>query len=537
MNMTRQLSTALSAWLGTEEAALRYEAALNKVAPTDVAQLRGMTGNVRMMSGSSMSAGESACMDEVDYMAYVVDGIGVIEINGVLTKDYASYNQYIGMVSYEEIAASASAIKTLKNSGALVNAVILKVNTPGGDANGIEQASSALKDLAKTIPVYTHTDKEMCSAGYWLGCNAQEIWATKMANVGSIGVVMVLRTMADALKMAGMKVRVLREGQHKAALNPYEEPKEEDLAFVQTQLGIMYQMFLAQVADNRNTSVKALAEGPGQGQVFLGIQAVKEGLIDQLGSFESLVKALRTKYAPGKSGGTSGKSSAHSGGTPVKMFKIGNKTFQLNATGIAAVAAGLSEDEAAKDAENLQEVVEQTGEEAAQELAAQQAEEQAAAEQAAAEALAQQQAVNLQSQQPAATAADVSSIMQMAGLNATLTADLAVAKLRMQEMEVKLSSAQADNQQLRVIAIKATNKMEIALRTAPSKSADFDSDAAIVAKFSRVEADFNTHFKAGAKAEHSNHASSTTVGATTAVDTSAASVAAQNLTKIGGQGR
>lgn len=533
--MSEQLRATLVAWLGTEEASIRYETAMNRIGPTDIAKLHAMDGNATnfmMMAGA-----ESCCVSNIPYMAYIENGVGVIEVNGVLTAEFAPWNRYMGLVSYDEIAYAARAMAVMADGGE-VSAVILKVNSPGGDANGIETASSALKLLAKVVPVYTYTDKEMCSAGYWLGCIGLEIWSSKLATVGSIGVMLTIRTVVDALKMQGMKVRVMREGQYKAALNPFEEPKEEDLARIQAQMHIMYEMFTAHVADQLGMKAAELKSGPGQGQTFLGIQAIKEGLVHKIGSMEDMVKALRTKYSPGNTGGSPSKTKAISGSNPMKLFKIGNKTYQLNETGIAAVSAGLTEDEAAADHANLQEVQEKTADEiAADEAAATEAARVAAeAEEAAriaADAEAAAAAARAAGANPQLGAGDVSAILQLSAANAAVSGELAVAKAKLSELEAKVTLAETNNASLRGIAIKAINKMEVALRSAPSKSTEFDSDSAVVAKFGRVEADFNTQFKPGAKANHSTDEHSSTAGATGVRGGKAVAQAAKTLTELG----
>ncbi len=532
--MSEHMRAILSAWLGTEESLLRYEMALNRVGQTDLMSLQTMAHSApaSLLAGG----GENCCVSNIPYMAHVENGIGVIEVNGVLTAEYVPWNRFMGLVSYDEIAYAARAMQVMASAGEL-SAVILKVNSPGGDANGIEIASSALKLLGKQAPIYTYTDKEMCSAGYWLGCIGDEIWSSKLATVGSIGVLVTIRTVVDALKMAGIKIRLLREGQYKAAVNPYEDPTPEMLERVQSQMAIMYGMFTTHVAAELGTTAAALKAGPGQGQTFLGVEAIKEGLVHKLGSMEDMVKALRTKYSPGNSGGSPSKVKAINGSTPMKIFKIKGKTYQLNEAGINAMqAGGITEDEAAQNMANLQEVVEETEEEKVAREQKEADDQKAADEKAEADRLADEELAAGgkpgAKDTPAATAsADVSAILQLSAANSQISGELAVVKRQLEEAQAKLTLAETNNASLRGIAVKAINKMEVGLRSAPSKSTDFDSDSAVVAKFARIENDYNAQFKPGAKAAHSTDGHQPNAGATAAASP-AVQKAAQGLTQL-----
>lgn len=506
--------TSVGVWMGTDEAALRYESALNrahKISVSEVQKLEAVGG--LHMSMASAEADILAYLDRVNYMAQIDGNIGILDINGVLTADYEYYNKYVGLVSYDEIAFAAKAL-TLAAKAGTITAVIMRISSPGGDASGIETGDAALRELAKAVPVYTYAAKEMCSAGYWMGCHAKEIWTAKLAQVGSIGVVAYLRTMTGAMEMAGVKIRVLREGEFKAELNPYEEPSEEAIARAQEQMRIMYDMFTGHTADQRGMTTKAMKEGPGRGQGLLGIQALKEGLVDKLANYETLVKFLRTEYSPEKSGGSSPKAMANSGSNPMKLFKKDGKTYVLNEKGLALLASGMSEDDAAMQEDTLKEHVEGQANDEQQEPVIEKP------------PVVETPPVN----QPAA--ANVDGMMALMEKVSGLSQKLGGVERDLVTATSQLEAARENNTQLRTIAVKAINRMEIGMNMPVSKATEFDSDSAVVSKFQKLETSFNTMFKQGPKAEHSTDLNLPARGATPASG-SVQQEAAQNLTKIG----
>jgi len=508
-------------WMGTDEAALQLEAAVNKVGRSSIPELLKMENlsNLSLSSAPSMSATEAdvqGYISRVRYMAQLDGDVGILDIKGVLTADYEPYNQYIGVVSYDEIAYAARALRVAAEIG-VIKSVILRVSSPGGEGSGIETASAALKELGKAVPMYTFVPNQMCSAAYWLGCHGKEIWSSKLSQVGSIGVVLYLRSVTKMMEMNGIEVRVLREGEFKAQLGQYEDFDEEAVARMQEQMRIMFDMFAGHVADQRGVKSADLKSGAGRGQVFLGVQALKENLVDKLGGFEALVKMLRTEYSPGKSG-DSPKVNANSGSESMKLFSKNGKTYMLNEKGVALCGAGMSEEEAAEQEDTLVEVKEGDQSTGDQPTGDQPAGDQPTGDQPAGD-----------EPKPAASTVDATGLDKIIALSS----ENGALKLQLAAAQAQLETAKTDNAALKGVALKAINRMEIGLNMPVTKSADLETDSAVVAKFQKLEGQFNTQFRVGSKAETSNDTPIPLRGATPA-GPSAVDASVQGLTKIGG---
>ncbi len=122
--------------------------------------------------------------------------IGVVNIHGVLTK-YDPECDY-GMRSYGRF------IKRLE-ARSDISAIVLDIDSPGGELNGVEELGNIIKNCSK--PVVAFISDMAYSGGYWLACNAREIIANNTtAGVGSIGVMCSFRDYSEWCKKQGIKL-------------------------------------------------------------------------------------------------------------------------------------------------------------------------------------------------------------------------------------------------------------------------------------------------------------------------------------------
>ena len=117
----------------------------------------------------------------------VEDGVGIVSISGVLMKHPDFFARLLlGATDMDGIESALIAARDRKD----VQAVFLDVNSPGGTVNGTPELAARVADVSKAKYTYAFTDGQMCSAAYWIGSQADAIFATPSARVGSIGVLM-----------------------------------------------------------------------------------------------------------------------------------------------------------------------------------------------------------------------------------------------------------------------------------------------------------------------------------------------------------
>jgi ClpP class serine protease len=178
--------------------------------------------------------------DGYDYMVQQIGSTAVISIQGQLIPQSNWLTRLFGMTGYDEIKNS---LVSVINEGSS-KSMLLDINSPGGATEGLEDVASSIKQVNdEFMPVVAHSAGTMASAAYWLGSAAGEVYATKMATVGSIGVVAVHQEISKMLTDQGITTTVLRKGKYKMLGNPLEKLSALAIKVIDDQLAFMYEVF------------------------------------------------------------------------------------------------------------------------------------------------------------------------------------------------------------------------------------------------------------------------------------------------------
>lgn len=179
-----------------------------------------------------------------------------------------------------------------------IKAVVLRVESPGGDSLASDLIWNAVAQVRKKKPVIASFGDLAASGGYYAACGADLIVAEPTTLTGSIGVFALSVEAKDLLDRFG--VTVWEENRGKLAGSGWWRPwSDEERAAIQRQVGITYDIFLKRVKDGRKLS-QAKVEEVAQGRVWTGTQAKDVGLVDEVGG---LVEAIElAKYRVGLKG-------------------------------------------------------------------------------------------------------------------------------------------------------------------------------------------------------------------------------------------
>lgn len=293
-----------------------------------------MEAHDRMMAGA-FSDDEEDDDDEVPFNYSVQGDVGIIAIKGSLTNRDVWYNRYLGVTSYADIRKAL-----MYAASSDVKAIVLDIDSGGGAVSGVADAGNLIKLIDQSVkPIYSFTDGAMCSAAYWLGCSAREVYSSNVSTVGSIGVIATHMEYSKALKDAGVGVTVVRAGEFKALANSVEPLSDKAKTQLQNQLNAAYGVFLEHVADCRNTTVNLCDANMAQGREFFGKEALAAGLVDGIETFDSMMSRVASKLLDNE------KHSNNNLGNYQRGIDMGKKA--LTETDIAALAAGVDLDAAA----------------------------------------------------------------------------------------------------------------------------------------------------------------------------------------------
>jgi signal peptide peptidase SppA len=205
--------------------------------------------------------------------AYIAeDGTGVIPIAGVIGKSLSPLEKMTGAVDVSDIADTIDEY----SMNPQVTRIAFQVSSPGGTVTGVEELANKVRNIAK--PTMSYTDTEMASAAYWVAAAADKVVASPSSTVGSVGVYMVVADYSEAAKAEGIKMIVIKAGQHKAIGVPGAEVTDAHQAHLQEGVDEIHADFKAAVLKTR----KMVKAEDMEGQVFSGKQAAQRGLVTGL---------------------------------------------------------------------------------------------------------------------------------------------------------------------------------------------------------------------------------------------------------------
>jgi protease-4 len=171
-----------------------------------------------------------------------------------------------------------------------IKAIVLRVNSPGGGVVPSQEIYSGVKKAAAQKKVIVSMGSLAASGGYYISAPANKIIANPGTITGSLGVIMEVPNVKVLLDKLGVKAEVIKSGKHKDIASPFRGIGKEEREILQGVMDDVHEQFISAVADGRKIPVDKVRE-IADGRVFSGRQAIKAGLVDELGDLDYAVKA------------------------------------------------------------------------------------------------------------------------------------------------------------------------------------------------------------------------------------------------------
>ena len=223
----------------------------------------------------------------------VQDGIAILPVLGTLVRRASYIGAASGLTSYHDIEAMAEAAFADPE----VRAVLLEIDSSGGEAGGVFDLAQRLRQLAQTSgkPLWAIADEAALSAAYAIAAAADRLWLTRTAEVGSIGVVAVHVDESVADSKAGMTYTFLHAGAHKVDGHPHAPLAAPVAADIQADIEQLHDQFIALVAGFRRLTPEVVRAT--EARVYRGEAALQAGLADQIGTRAEAITALQRQLA------------------------------------------------------------------------------------------------------------------------------------------------------------------------------------------------------------------------------------------------
>jgi protease-4 len=208
--------------------------------------------------------------------------IAIVNIEGAIMTGEAAYG----------IAGSDTIVKNIQSAtkDEDIKAMVLRVNSPGGDVWASELITNALEEFKNTgRPVVTSMGDVAASGGVWVTTNSDEIWAEEDTLTGSIGVYGIIPTMDGLYDWAGISV----DGVSSTKAGEWDEREampDYVKNMIQSSIDNIYKKFVTKVAENRDMAYVDVLPIAG-GRIWSGVKALELGLVDKIGDLEDALSS------------------------------------------------------------------------------------------------------------------------------------------------------------------------------------------------------------------------------------------------------
>lgn len=181
-----------------------------------------------------------------------------------------------------------------------VKAIVLAIDSPGGEVTASDVLYQAVKKAREKKPVVVYMGSVAASGGYYVACAGNYLMANDTTITGSIGVIIQTLNYQQLLGKIGVDAVVFKSGKFKDMLSGSRQMTAEEQQYVQGMVMETYGKFVGIVAAERRLPEKGLRDGIADGRIISGKDALGFKLIDQLGQIEdAFEKARQLAKTPG----------------------------------------------------------------------------------------------------------------------------------------------------------------------------------------------------------------------------------------------
>ncbi len=212
--------------------------------------------------------------------------------------DLFSLGKKIGVVKVEgTIMSSQPILKELRkfSKKSSVKAILIRIDSPGGAVAPAQEIYREIGKIKKKKPVIASMETIGASAAYLIASNSDRIVCSRGTITGSIGVIMMLPEIHEAIKRMGIGVNVITAGKFKDMGSAVRPLREDERKYLKAFAKEVHEQFISAVATGRKGKIeREKLNSVADGRFFTGEKAKELGLVDSLGNFYDAVKIAGT---------------------------------------------------------------------------------------------------------------------------------------------------------------------------------------------------------------------------------------------------
>jgi capsid assembly protease len=212
--------------------------------------------------------------------------VAVIPIHGTLVRRTVGLEAESGLTSYASLAAQLDAALASPE----VAAILLDIDSPGGESSGVFDLADRIRAATQVKPVWAVANDMAFSAAYALASAASKVFVSRTGGVGSIGVIAMHADQSVKDAQDGVRYTAVFAGDRKNDLNPHQPISDQAHAQLQAEVDRIYGLFVETVAQHRGLDPSAVRDT--EAGLFFGQAAVGIGLADVIGTFDDALAQL-----------------------------------------------------------------------------------------------------------------------------------------------------------------------------------------------------------------------------------------------------
>jgi len=223
------------------------------------------------------------------------NGIAVIPVLGTLVHRGSYLDAISGMTSYQRL----SSMLAEAHADADVKAVLLDIDSPGGEAAGLFDLADQIRTIQADMPVWAIANEGAYSAAYAIASAATKLFAPQTSALGSIGVIAMHMDESKRDEKKGLRYTAVHAGAKKADFSSHQPLNDSGRASLQSLVDQNYDVFVSTVAANRGLTVQAVRDT--EAGIFSAAEAQNLGLIDGIATINEVLTMLSADISQSQS--------------------------------------------------------------------------------------------------------------------------------------------------------------------------------------------------------------------------------------------
>ncbi len=219
----------------------------------------------------------------------IIGNVAVLRIEGVITQKASIFTMIFGGATLDSLTADFKGL--VDNDG--IDTIVLDIDSPGGTVSGVMDFANLIFEAREQKNIIAISSSVMTSAAMWIGAAAEHVLISCGTVVtGSIGV---LTTHVDVSQLQadlGIKTTEITAGREKRIASTFAPLTDAGRSSLQSQVDKIMEAFVGDIAKFRGVSEQEVKSNMADGKVFIGDNALKAGLVDDIKTFDLLIETI-----------------------------------------------------------------------------------------------------------------------------------------------------------------------------------------------------------------------------------------------------